>query len=154
MDTAIQRRERERLAAGPLAGGQSAAAVLLAEGEGGGGDATDGAFLGSGAAAEACHQDRGDHFIDLGIQAGAGSLGSNRLRAIGQLISRQAAASPAPSATVGPLVANVRVPVRSTPPAAPQTPAPVWGRRISAPATGRSPPPASGGSGGPSAAEH
>jgi hypothetical protein len=45
MAIAIQRRERERLAAAPLAGGQSAAAVWeLAEGEGGGGDATDGQF--------------------------------------------------------------------------------------------------------------
>jgi len=41
------------LGCGPLAGGQSAAAVLLAEGEGGGGDPTHGADLGSGAAAEA-----------------------------------------------------------------------------------------------------
>ena len=56
----------------------------LAEGEGGGGDATDGQFLGSGAAAEACHQDHGDHII--GIQAGAGGLGSDGLRANGMLI--------------------------------------------------------------------
>ena len=62
------------LAAGPLAGGQSAAAVLLAEGEGGGGDPTHGADFGNGAAAEACHQDHGDHII--GIQACAGGLGS------------------------------------------------------------------------------
>jgi len=44
--------------------------VWLAEGEGGGGDAIDGAVLGSGAAANACHQDSGDHIIDLGTQAG------------------------------------------------------------------------------------
>ena len=53
-----------------MAGGQSAAAVWLAEGEGGGGDATDGAILGSGAAANGCHQYSGDHIIDLGTQAG------------------------------------------------------------------------------------
>ena len=130
MAIAIQRRERERLAAAPLAGGQGAAAVWeLAEGEGGGGDATDGAVLGSGAAAEACHQNRGDHIINLGIKAGAGGLGSDRLRANGMLIFRQAAASPAPSATVGPMAAAAGSAVRSKPAAAPQTPEPVWGRR-------------------------
>ena len=54
-----------------------------------GGDSTHGAVLGSGAAVKGLHQDSGDHIADLGIEAGAGSLGSNRLRAIGQLIFRQ-----------------------------------------------------------------
>jgi hypothetical protein len=59
-------------------------------------------FSGSGAAAEACHQNRGDHIINLGIQADAGGLGSDRLRANGMLIFRQAAAYQGPSAGLAP----------------------------------------------------
>ena len=118
-----------------MAGGQRAAAVLLAEGEAGGGDATDGAAFGSGAAAEASRQDRGDHIINLGIQTGAGGLDTDRLRANGMLIFRQAA-SPASSATVGSMVAAAPSAIRSKPAAAPHTPAPALGRRNTDPATG------------------
>lgn len=63
--------------------------MLLAGCEGEGGDATDGAVPGSGAASNACLQDSGDHIIDLAIQAGTDGFGSDRFRAYGKLLFRQ-----------------------------------------------------------------
>jgi hypothetical protein len=41
------------------------------------GDATHGADLGNGAATKGCQPNSGDHIVDLGIQACAGSLSAN-----------------------------------------------------------------------------